>query len=77
MRSAGRIDSEEIPLLDQDDDSSETSTFVSGSLGDTQMTTWSDVHDQKQGQAETRGEKSHSGNTHLFNILFKNNEFCL
>eukprot|EP00057_Strongylocentrotus_purpuratus_P021923 XP_011676397.1 PREDICTED: uncharacterized protein LOC581758 [Strongylocentrotus purpuratus] len=42
---------EEVPLLDQLDDTSETSTYVSGSLDNTQMTTWSDVHDQKQGQS--------------------------
>ncbi|XP_072164386.1 uncharacterized protein [Diadema setosum] len=49
QQAKGLVDSNMVPLLDQDDASSDTSTFVSGSLDNTQMTTWSDVHDQRHG----------------------------
>ncbi|XP_071505244.1 M-phase phosphoprotein 9-like [Diadema antillarum] len=49
LSGTDHVDSNMVPLLDQDDASSDTSTFVSGSLDNTQMTTWSDVHDQRHG----------------------------
>ncbi|XP_041455979.1 myosin heavy chain, striated muscle-like isoform X2 [Lytechinus variegatus] len=46
--ASGQVNLEEVPLLDQAENNSETSTCVSSSLDITQMTTWSDVHGHRQ-----------------------------